>query len=151
MEVRWTLGSYWGMLMRSLAWLECVSTSWRIKWLMPSVGRLFPWPGFNVALCMTVATPESHTDWPGTDWFLNPGLGGDPQERIHQIIGSMPRWCREYTQAWGHTPCVRQMSCWGNWVWFWHQSSVTFVQGHPYSFSIIVCYVPGFHILCMCI
>lgn len=106
MAVRWTLGSYWGMLMPSLAWLECVSTSWMIKWLMPSVGPPVPltWIQCGIIYNCSHYLTLTLTTQPGTDWFLNPGLGRDPRDRIHQIIRSMLRWCRGYSQASGHTP-----------------------------------------------
>lgn len=41
------------------------------------------------------------TDCPGGRWCPHPGLGGDPQDIVRQLIGSMPRHCREYN-VWTH-------------------------------------------------
>lgn len=150
MAVRWTLGSYWGMLMPSLAWLECVSTSWMIKWLMPSVGPPVPLTWIQCGIIYNcshyrITHSQELTDsliqvWdeiPGTGYIRSSGVCSDGVESIPRHRAIHPR--------------VRQMSCWENWVWFWIQSSGTFVQGHPYSFSIIICYGPVIHMLCLCI
>lgn len=93
----------------SHGWSVSALPGWWSDWCHQLV-RLFPWPGFNVALCTTVVTAEPHTDGPGTDWFPNPGLGGDPLETMHQLIRRVSRCCREYNQAPGHT------HCWDIWV-----------------------------------
>lgn len=45
--------------------------------------------------------PSKATDCPGGRWCPHPGLGGDPQDIVRQLLGSMPRHCREYN-VWTH-------------------------------------------------